>query len=329
MTDELRVGLIGTGGIAGRHVGDLQGVDGAGIVALVDPDPNRIGSMKKRFPALVDCPAYEDYRDMLAADVVDAAIICSPHNVHCEQILACLDAGLHVLCEKPMVCTIEDGHKVVEREEQTGKIVAVAYQRHSQTQFQFIRNRIRSGRTGEVQFISAFQGQNWLRLTSGSWRQIPEVSCGGQLNDSGSHLIDIILWTTGLKAGRVSAQIQHFSAPVDINSGLTVEFTNGAVANIGVVGNCPLSGMWEDITFVCEDSCFFLRQGELTYTVEGGGETLKMVRASYGGGSPAENFVDAIRGRAEVLAPSVCGLRTIELTEAAWRSAESGKPVEL
>ncbi len=329
MADALRVGLIGTGGIAGRHVRDLEGLDGVAIEALVDPDPDRIGAVKKRFPALVDCPAYGDYREMLDAGKVDAAIICSPHNVHCEQILGCLDAGLHVLCEKPMVCTIEDAHRVIEREQATGKIVAVAYQRHSQAEFQFIRKRIRNGRAGAVQFISAFQGQNWLRNTLGSWRQVPELSCGGQLNDSGSHLIDIILWATQLRVKRVCADIQNFTAPVDINSGLTVEFTNGAVANIGVVGNCPIRGMWEDITIVCEDSCFFLRRGELAYTLEGGAETVKMLQAGYGGGSPSSNFVDAIAGRAEVLAPSVCGLRTIELTEAAWRSARSGQPVEL
>ncbi len=327
MAEALNVAMVGTGGIAGRHARVLSEMAEATVTALVDPEPEQIARFRKRFPHLAECPAYSSPEELLEADGMHAAIICSPHNVHAQQIITCLDAGLHVLVEKPMVSSIEDAHKVIQHEQEADRVVAIAYQRHSQPEFRFIRKCIQDGRAGEVQFVSAFQGQNWMKGTAGSWRQVPEVSCGGQLNDSGSHLIDIILWVTGLRAERVMAEIEDFGIGVDINSALAVKFAEGAEANISVVGNCPI--WWEDITIVCSGWTFFLRQGELTFNTGDEGETLKMTGAGYSGESPARNFVESALGRAEVLAPSVCGLRTIELTEAAWESGESGEPVSL
>jgi predicted dehydrogenase len=328
MAEQVKVGLIGTGGFAHVHVGRLSEVPEAVVAALVDPDPKRIAAMKQHFPQLAGCPAYADYRDMLKTERLDAVAICSPHNVHCEQIVASLRAGLHVLTEKPMVCTIADAHQVMAEEQKAHKLVAIGYQRHTQGEFLFVRNCIASGRTGEVQFVSAFQGQDWMKGCTGLWRQVQAVSCGGQLNDSGSHLIDIILWVTGLKARQVTAAIRNFDREVDINSALTIEFANGAVGNLSVVGNCPI--WWEDITVTCSEWVFFLRQGHLTYCTGDRGEVLSLQTTQYGSNSPDRNFINAILGREELLAPSVCGLRTIELTEAAWKSAESGgRPVSL
>jgi len=132
---------------------------------------------------------------------------------------------------------------------------------------------------------------------------------------------------TGLQANRVSASIVQFDREVDINSAITIDFTNGAVGNLSVVGNCPV--WWEDITIACSEWSFFVRQGSLTYSTGDRGEVLSLNSTHYGSTSPNRNFIDAILGRAELLAPSVCGLRTIELTEAAWRSADLGQPVSL
>lgn len=327
MAESLKVGLIGTGGIIRRHVNDIRPIQDAAITALTDPDAAHIAGLKKQFPELAGCKEYPDHHQMLEAEGLDAVVIASPHYAHREQIIDSLQAGCHVLTEKPMVCSIEDAGQVIEAEKQTGKMVGIAYQRHTQPEFRFIKKCLEKGDAGEVQFVSAFQGQNWLQGVKGTWRQVMELSCGGQLNDSGSHLIDIILYVTGLKASRVTASIENFGAEVDINSALTIDFANGAMGNISVVGNCPL--FWEDITFVCSEWTFFLRQGRLTYCTGARGETMTLDRAQYGDNNPMRNFIDAIQGRQELLAPSVCGLRTIELTEAAWRSAASGEPVTL
>ncbi|MHC4479506.1 MAG: Gfo/Idh/MocA family protein [Planctomycetota bacterium] len=327
MAEQVKLGIIGTGGFAHAHVRRLQEVPEAVIASLADPDPDRIAALKRSFPQLADAPACPSHEELIRNGELDGVIIASPHSVHYEQIVDSLRAGLHVLTEKPMASTSEDALSVIEEEKKAGRLVAIGYQRHAQGEFQFIRESIQSGRAGQVQYVNAFQGQNWMAGTTGTWRQQREISCGGQLNDSGSHLIDAILWVTGLQAERVSASIRSFDREVDINSGLTVDFAGGALGTFSVVGNCPL--WWEDITIVCSRWSFFMRQGQLTYCTGPAGEVLALKSTHYGSDSPDRNFVEAILGRADVLAPSVCGLRTIELTEAAWKSAETGQPVLL
>ena len=327
MSGQIKVGVIGCGGIAHGHVHQLVSMDGVEVAALMDPDPQRIAAMKRHLPAAANVPPFDDYRKMLASAKLDAAVICSPHNVHHEQIVDSLRAGLHVLVEKPMVSTVEHARSVMAEEKKAGKVVGISYQRHCQGAYQFIKKCIEGSEAGPVQFVSAFQGQDWFKATKGSWRQDRQVSCGGQLNDSGSHLVDIILWMTGLEAALVSAQVDNLGTEVDINSAVTIEFTNGAQGNISIVGNCPV--FWEDITIVCAEWAFFIRQGQLTYSTGTSGELHKVDGYRYGSPSTDHNFVDAIRGRAQVLAPTTCGLRTIELTEALWQAGETGQVIRV
>ena len=330
MADTIRIGAIGCGGIAGKHIDTFLARPDTDIVGLMDPDPNSLSRTVARFAGLSGTPEFEDHNEMIDECDLDAVVICSPHNVHFRQIMNSLEAGLHVLTEKPMVCTIEDACEVMEKEEEVDRIVAVAYQRHCQGQFQYIRNAIESGQAGQVRYLSALQGQAWLYLTEGTWRQKMELSCGGQLNDSGSHLIDIILWMTGLAVDEVSASIDNCGTEVDIDSALQMTFKNGALGTLSVIGSYPAGGMYEDITIICDEWSFFLRQGQLEVKTGLEGENHRVDGFQYGSPSPADNFIDAIHGEAEVLAPSVCGLRTIELTEAAWKSAErGGEPVKV
>jgi len=327
MADEVKIAVIGCGGIAQGHIQRLLAIPEARVAGLVDPDPARLEATLRRHPALEGVPQWRDYRDMLAQAELDAVLICSPHYAHYEQIVESLRAGLHVLTEKPMVCSIEQARSVMEEEQRAGKLVGISYQRHGMGQFQFIRRAIAGGEPGEVRFVCAFQGQAWLELTRGTWRQQPELSCGGQLNDSGSHLIDILLWVTDLAAAEVNASIDKCGREVDINSAVSIRFRNGALGSLSVVGSCPV--WWEDITIVCERWAFFVRQGALCYSTGTGGEMHRVDEFTYGSPSMDHNFIAAVLGREQVLAPSVCGLRTIELTEAAWRSAETGRPVTL
>ena len=327
MADRITVGMIGCGGVAHGHVKRLLEIGKVELRGLSDPDPRRIQVMKEAFPELRDCAVFGQHQEMIENSKLDAIEICSPHYAHFEQIVDGLRAGLHVLTEKPMVCTAEDARAVIEEERKSGKVLAVSYQRHCDGVYRFLKKTIESGAPGPVEFVSAFQGQNWLRMTRGQWRQNRALSCGGQLNDSGSHLIDIILWVTGLEAERVQAISRDFGSEVDINTAINVAFKGGAQANISIVGNCP--EFREDITIVCSDWAFFVRQGELIYSTGDKGEVLRVQQVNYEPSSCDHNFVDAILGTAEAAAPSVCGLRTIELTEATWRAAETGKTVSL
>jgi len=323
---KVRIGFIGCGGIMNWHVDRLKGTQSE-IVALADTSAQSIANLKSRQPHLKDVPEFEDWKEMLNKVELDAIEIGSPHTVHYEQICAGLEKGLHVLTEKPMTCTSAHARDVCAKAKKLKKIVAVSYQRHYEGVYRFLRDLVQSGKLGEVQYVAAFQAQEWLKGTKGTWRQTMALSGGGQLNDSGSHLMDMLMWTTGLKAAEVSCQQEFFDTEVDINSALSVKFTNGALGTVSVIGNAP---SWhEDFTIFGSEGAVYNRNGKVTYQV-GFRQPVLELTSGVGWMDPDKNFVGAILGQCENGCPPEIGLRVIEITEAAWRSAkQGGKPAAI
>ena len=326
--EKVKVGFIGCGGNASGHIGRVLGMGETEVVALCDVSEPSLERVKDQHREVADLPTFGDYREMLEEVAMDAVEISTPHTLHFEQIMASLDRDLHVLSEKPMVCTVEHAHKAIARAEEKGKILMVSYQRHLAPEFRYVRNQIQCGELGEIRFISALQDQNWYRGTQGSWRQQLSLSGGGQLNDSGSHLLDIILWMTGLEVAEVQAYMENFASEVDINSALSLRFKNGAMGNVSVVGDSPVGGMWEDITIWGSKAAVYMRNGEISYKVANDNKTFQPSGLP-GATTPDRNFIDAILGLDDVQVPPVCGLRVIELTEAAWESARTGAPARV
>jgi len=326
--EKVRVGFIGCGGNGRGHLKRVLGFPDVQVVALADPDPEALKLATELEPRLKDVPKFSDYREMLEKVEMDAVEISTPHTLHYEQIMASLEKGLHVLTEKPMVCRSEHAEEVIAKAEEVGKVLMISYQRHFSPAFRFLRNYIRSGELGEIQFVSALQAQGWYWMAKGTWRQVLSLSGGGQLNDSGSHLLDIILWTTGLDVDEVSAYIDRLDTEVDINSSLSLKFSNGALGSLSVVGNAP-KGFYETISFFGSRAAVFYGNGKLLYKRMGSTEAFEP-QGLPDASSPDRNFIDAILGRDEVQVPPECGLKVIRLTEAAWRSAElGGRPVKV
>lgn len=317
--------MIGCGGIAHGHIKRTLEIPEAEIVALCDISDESIDRIKTAIPAIKSLPVYEDYREMFDKVGLDAIQIATPHTLHFPMGMDALDKGLHILMEKPMVCSVDHAKKLIARIDETGRTLLLSYQRHYQPQFRYMKQVIEEGQLGEVTYLSALQCQQWKKGTAGKWRQVPELSGGGQLNDSGSHLIDIILWTTGLAVDELTAYIDDLGTPVDINSALAFRFKNGAQGTISVVGDAPC--WYEDFTIWGENGVLFYRNGQLTHCGPDGQMTQPENMPAES--NPDQNFVDAILGKDTVWAPPICGLRVIELTEAAWKSAELGTPVKV
>jgi predicted dehydrogenase len=311
---------VGCGGFQRYRVSNLEKVKEAEIVALVDPSAEQVALMKEQRPVTANAPVYEDLGDMLAAVKPDAIMIATPHTQHVGQILQGLEAGCHVCCEKPLVTTVADAHRVIAARDKAGKVGMVSYQRHFQAEFRYIKAKIDSGEAGAPQYIQVLQTQEWLRAVAGTWRQLHSLSGGGQLNDSGSHVLDIILWVTGQSPDVVSAFCDNKGTEVDINSTLSIMFKSGAMGNIAIVGD----GMsWhEDITIMCENMGFFVRNGKLTIVDRA--QNRLLAENISGGSTPDRNFIWSILGKEKCESPFECGLEVIRLTEAAWTSAASG-----
>tara|TARA_R110001592_G_scaffold254591_1_gene518037 strand:- start:1683 stop:2681 length:999 start_codon:yes stop_codon:yes gene_type:complete len=326
MSKKVRIGFIGTGGIARGHYERLQATGKADIVALTEPSASALRSFLGHCPAATDTPVYTDYRAMLKANELDGVLVLSPHAFHYEQIRAALKAGIHVLSEKPLVCSSRQAKTLIGLAEKTGRVLSLSYQRHYDPLFRYMRSEIQKGHLGDIQFVQAMQAQEWLRITRGSWRQDKAISGGGQLNDSGSHLIDIVLWVTGLDVVEVFARGENFDSEVDVNSAITLTFSNGALGNLSIIGNAPA---WhEDHTIVGSKGAFYLRQ-DGTLIQQGPTGKLKTVRLPKFDENPDSNFIQCLLGKGSTETPPICGWTTMRATEAMWKSMEKGAPVRL
>ena len=236
----VRIGIIGAGGMARAHMRQLFQIPGVSITALCDTNPAAFEKAKAQHPEQFETVfTTADYAELLARDDVDAVIIATPHTLHTEHGMAAIEAGKHTLIEKPMVCSVPDAHTILERLKSFDKIFALAYQRHAQGPFRYMQQQISSGEMGAVTFISALQCQGWKKGTAGSWRQDLGLSGGGQINDSGSHLLDILLWVTGLTVAEVAAFMDNMGTPVDINSALAFRFHQRRSGNDQRSRRCP------------------------------------------------------------------------------------------
>jgi predicted dehydrogenase len=328
MALKVRIGFIGAGGIAPGHWRRLHETKIARVVALNDPSDESLRKFYAKCPGAELLPVYGDYREMLRREQLDAVLILSPHTVHFRQATDALNRGLHVLCEKPMTCCIKHANLLMRTAEKAGRTLMISYQRHFDPAFRYMRQQIAAGNIGEIQYVQALQCQEWLRLTRGTWRQKISHSGGGQLNDSGSHLVDIMMWVTGLRISEVFASQVNFKTEVDINSSLAMKFSNGAIGSMSIVGNAP--GWYEDHTIVGDRGALFMRQNgkETLVHQDAMGKQVKVRLPKYSK-NPDSNFIDCILGKDEPQTPPQCGLRTIEVTEAAWKSAAAGRPIAL
>lgn len=330
----VRIASIGLGGLAHVLLDVLAEVEGVEVAAAVDVSR----PAREEFEAAFDRPAYQDHQELLAAqaDELDAALVVTPHVFHFAGTAACLDAGLHVLVEKPMVVDVQDAAELVELAAERDLVLQVGYQRHFHPVYREMKRIVDSGRIGEPHAVSCHLGQSWIDLQSGTWRTDPELSGGGQLYDTGSHLLDAMLWTAGATPKTVAAQMTYADPGVDVNSALAMILERDGrpmTASASISGDGismePKEGyaVWgtdgrlsytEGVLYVTEGDSVRYRT-EITDGIDFRTLTRKKL----------QNFVDAIRGDAESAVPGEYGLEVTALTEAAYRAAETGTTVDV
>jgi predicted dehydrogenase len=322
----LRIGFVGAGGMGNHHAREVLRREDARVAALCDPSAAARERLLTTLGAAAEgVKAYASPEEMLAAERLDAAVITTPHTQHGAHVRACLEAGLHVMVEKPMTTTAKDARELMALAEKSGKVLAIGYQRHGDGKFIKARELVQAGRIGEIRLIHVIIAQDCLDnfRPGASWRADPALSGGGHVMDTGSHINDMLLWITGLEPKRVHAFINNEGALVDVLTAMAVEFTNGAVGNLSYTS---LSPEWrEEFTFYGTEGAMRFGADEPLRLIRKGEDTI-LPRPARGGKAPLPNFLEAIQGQAEVQAPPICGLRVAQLTEAAYKSAQSGQP---
>jgi predicted dehydrogenase len=321
----LRVGVVGGGFIGTTVGGEFRDHEDARVTALVDVDRTVLESAGVELGVDADA-RYTDYEAMLDAETLDAVLVGTPHTLHYDQIRAAFERSLHVLCDKPLTTDLDEARDLVDRDEDREEVLMVGYQRHLYPAFVEARE-VWAEEGREPRWITAEVSQDWVDRFEDTWRQDPDLSGGGYLYDTGSHLLDCVLWSTGLTPEAVSASMAFVDEDrrVDGRATVTVRFTNGATASFSMSGETPCMRehvrMWDEEGAVALDSRDWEPSEYVEIDDESGEYRPRHSRRDQQ--TKAEAFVEAVRVGDDPVATALDGLRVTAVTEAAYESART------
>jgi predicted dehydrogenase len=326
----IRLGFIGLGVMARYHLTDVLGRSDTEVTAVCEPSPAAYAEVAERFArhGLAAPPNEPDWTRFVAtyADRLDAVFIITPHALHFAQATACLEAGIDVLLEKPMVMTADDAVALIETRDRTGRLLVVAFQGSLSPQVREASRLLRSGELGPILNINAMAWQDWGSITTGTWRQDPRLSGGGFLFDTGAHMLNTVADLAGEDFGEVAAWLEDDGGPVDVRAVVMARLASGALVTMNACGSAIPSCQSDIRVFTTKA---ILRTGIWGETLEiqrAGAERLRKVRSI----APIpvwQQFLNIRDGRSPNPSPPEVGLRMARLWDAIRESAARGGAV--
>jgi len=345
MAENARIAVIGTGWWATEvHIPALLANPAAELVALCDADPARLRAAARAFGV---GRTYTDHAAMLEQEPLDGAIIATPHATHFGLARACLARGLHVLVEKPLTLTAVDARALVELARGRGRELLVGYPWNYTAHARRLRALLSGGELGPVQLVTSVFNSFTFDLLRGRDRaddpgayrvhgpgsvySRPELSGGGHGHLQLTHSAGLLFFATGLRPRRVTALMHNHGLPLDLVDAIAVEFEGGALGMVGGTSNARPSA--HTLHVHCAEGQVALDVMASAGQVYGPGaarEELPPLDEAdrYPLRAPSANLVDVALGRAANGSPGEEGWRTVELLDAAYRSAHAGgRPV--
>ena len=343
-----RIGVIGAGWWSTyTHIPGLLKNPDAELAGICDTNEMAVRRVGEAFP---EVPTYADVDEMLQAQSLDGVVVAIPHVAHHQVAAQCLDRGLHVMVEKPLTLTAADGKDLVGRAAERGVQLIGGYP------WNFTRPAIRarellvSGALGRIEHVQCMQSSMVVEFYRGNdaayqpffdWTvgpgdvyARPELSGGGQGHLQITHSSGLMFFVTGLRAVRVGALMSSLDVPVDVVNAMTVEFDGGALGVIGGTGNIPVGD--EGVLTVhvyCEQGYVLLdaiRGALVVHRHKGSNEDQVEEGYEYPRFETANNLVAVCCGHAANGSPGEVGLRSVEMLDAAYRSADrDGAMVEV
>ena len=185
MEKKLKVGVIGVGNIAGAHIDAYRKNPNVELYAFCDINEKRLASMGEKYEVE---RLYTDLDEMLALPELDAVSVCTWNSAHAPCTIAALNAGKHVLCEKPMSITAQDAEAMQAAAEKNGKLLMIGFVRRFGPDMKILRELYEDGFFGDLYFSKV----EYLRRNGnpGGWFGDKSRSGGGPLIDLGVHVID-------------------------------------------------------------------------------------------------------------------------------------------
>ncbi len=223
------IGIIGGGRICGAHASAATALPQTRLAAIAEVDPERLAQQTERW----GCKGYADYREMLQDPEVQAVIICLPHFLHKDVTVDCLQAGRHVLLEKPMAMTTEECDAMIAARDAAGKVLMVAHTHHFFPVNLKARRIIQDGGIGNLVLATDTWYKAFWDGQRPAWFLEAEKG-GGMWPMNGSHMIDRLTFFTGSEVVAVKAKIgSPFFGLSATDMGVAyLDFANGVPATI-------------------------------------------------------------------------------------------------
>lgn len=309
---ELKVGIVGCGGIGAVHVKSWEQVQGARIVAACDAD-------RERAEATGATP-YTDYSAMLEAEQLDVLDICTPPNLHPAIAIDALKRGIPTICEKPLARTPEEARQITEAAAGSGTLLMTAFCHRFHPPVEAVKALIDQGTLGRIlmfrnRFGTRFQG------VESRWFADPEVAGGGTLMDTSVHSVDLFRYLVG-EVSAASAAVATYNPDIhglEDSGAMMLKAENGAIGVIEASWMTPWSanivelygerGVAE-INYNNGETRFIL-QGEADWSpveVESGDRFVKEL----------QHLAAVLRGEGELRVTGEDGLRAVEIIHQAY-----------
>ena len=226
----MRIGLVGYGAWGRMHAGAIARIPELELAAVV------CGSEASATAAAADLPAVTIHRDfgaLLGDPAIDLVDIVAPNHLHAEMAVAALEAGKHVLVEKPMATTLADAERVVAAAERSGSYLGVGLELHVSRQWARVRELIAEGAIGRVRYANLTLFRRPFRPGSGNWRRTRD-RVGSWILEEPIHYIDLLLWYFRERGLPVEVSADGVASPLGAGMydafSATMRFGDGAYA---------------------------------------------------------------------------------------------------
>ncbi|MDI9603457.1 MAG: Gfo/Idh/MocA family oxidoreductase [Acidobacteriota bacterium] len=339
-------GIVGAGMIGRFHCQAVQAIEDAQLIGVCDVVQERAAGLAREF----DAPHhFTDVRDLCAAEGVDIIVIGVPSGLHCQAALAAIEAGKHVIVEKPIDISLERADAMIAAAREAGVLLSVVSQKRFEPATQHLKAAVDAGKFGRIAFADVYV--KWWRTpeyySQGGWKGTKAMDGGGALINQSVHQIDLLRWIMGPVRrvyGKVDARVHPIEA--EDTAAAVVEFECGAMGVIqGSTASYP--GHPAILAITGELGSARLEDGTLTEWKIAGEEACEAEvlerfagLSGSGGGDPASinarghelqfrDVIEALRTGRPALTDGEEGRKALELILAIYESSDKGMPVTL
>lgn len=337
---EYNFGIIGAGNVAALHAEVIREIGHAKLTGVTALPYEAACSFAEKY----DAKAFRDINEVAADQDIDIVTLCTPSGLHAQQAVACLNAGKHVIVEKPLAITLEQADSVIEAANRNGKKLGVISQRRFDPVLVAVKSAIQEGLFGKLVLINGHV--HYYRepayYSSSDWRGTWKMDGGGALMNQGIHAVDLIGWLGGpVKSIYSNARTLSHKIEVEDTLVASLEFESGALGTLEATTsaypglNVRIELMGEKGATIIEDSniiywntCSGAERPDLSAkSGTGGGGSTPMSISAAGHLAQFEDFVKAVDENRRPAIDGVEGRKAVEIVLAAYQSSRTGARV--